>query len=39
MNWEKLRTCCLKALKHGETECPACGRKLTIQDYNLNKKR
>lgn len=35
MNMENLRTCCLKALKHGETECSVCGRKLTLQDYRV----
>ena len=30
MNWENLRTCCLKGLKHGETTCPVCGRRLTL---------
>ena len=38
MNWENLRTCCCKALKHNQTECPVCGRKLipeqTVQPTN-----
>ena len=35
MNWENLRTCCLKGLKHGDTTCPVCGRKLVIEDYQI----
>ncbi|MBR2247675.1 MAG: hypothetical protein IJ880_11770 [Bacilli bacterium] len=35
MNWENLRTCCLKGLKHGETTCPVCGRKLVIEEQEV----
>ena len=32
MNWENLRTCCCKALKHNQKECPVCGRRLVPYD-------
>lgn len=35
MNYENLRTCCLKGLKHGETTCPVCGRKLVIEEQEV----
>ena len=35
MNWENLRSCCLKGLKHGDTTCPVCGRKLFIEEQEV----
>ena len=29
----QMNTCCYKALKHGETECPVCGQ--TLLPFNI----